>query len=282
MFAKTDAEVGHTDTFRMKIDTGSNLPMKTRPYCVQLNNRKVIDKALDEILEAKIISRSRSEWSLPVVIVDKKDESKRFCVDFRNLNKITKLNSYPLPMIDDILALQEKSKYFSSLYLKSEYWQVLMDEIDKEKTAFTCHRGLFEFNVITFGLTYAPAIFRELMNRVLEGLTDFSVAYLDDILIYPETLTDHLRHIQLVLDRLREHNLRLKLKTCSFLKKETNYLGFVNEIDIQPEQNKINVIRSLSPSTSVRDVRSFIDMCSYYRRLIPKFSQIAEPIIALT
>ena len=272
MFAKTDAEVGHTDTFRMKIDTGSNLPMKTRPYCVQLNNRKVIDKALDEILEAKIISRSRSEWSLPVVIVDKKDESKRFCVDFRNLNKITKLNSYPLPVIDDILALQEKSKYFSSLYLKSEYWQVLMDEIDKEKTAFTCHRGLFEFNVITFGLTYAPAIFRELMNRVLEGLTDFSVAYLDDILIYPETLTDHLRHIQLVLDRLREHNLRLKLKTCSFLKKETNYLGFVNEIDIQPEQNKINVIRSLSPSTSVRDVRSFIDMCSYYRRLIPKFS----------
>ena len=95
-----------------------------------------------------------------------------------------------------------------------------MDETDKEKTAFTCHHGLFEFNVMPFGLTNAPAIFLELMNRVLEGLTDFSVAYLDDILIYSETLTDHLRHIQLVFDRLREHNLHLKLKKCSFLKKD--------------------------------------------------------------
>ena len=283
LFAKTDADLGHTDTVRMKIDTGSNLPIKMRPYRVQLNNRKVIDKAVDEMLEAKIISRSRSEWSFPVVIVDKKDGSKRFCVDFRKLNKITKLNSYPLPVIDDILALLGKARYFSSLDLKSGYWQVLMDETDKEKTAFTCHRGLFEFNVMPFGLTNAPAIFQELMNRVLEGLTNFSVAYLDDILIYSETLTDHLRHIQSVFDRLREHNLRLKLKKCSFLKKETNYLGFViNENGIQPEQNKVNVIRSLSPPTSVRDVRSFIGMCSYYRRFIPKFSQIAEPIVVLT
>ena len=283
LFAKTDADLGHTDTVRMKIDTGSNLPIKMRPYRVQLNNRKVIDKAVDEMLEAKIISRSRSEWSFPVVIVDKKDGSKRFCVDFRKLNKITKLNSYPLPVIDDILALLGKARYFSSLDLKSGYWQVLMDETDKEKTAFTCHRGLFEFNVMPFGLTNAPAIFQELMNRVLEGLTNFSVAYLDDILIYSETLTDHLRHIQSVFDRLREHNLRLKLKKCSFLKKGTNYLGFViNENGIQPEHNKVNVIRSLSPPTSVRDVRSFIGMCSYYRRFIPKFSQIAEPIIVLT
>ena len=121
------------------------------------------------------------------------------------------------------------------------------------------------------------------MNRVLEGLTKFSVAYLDDILIYSESLTDHMKHIQMVFDRLRKHNLHLKLKKCSFLKKETNYLGFViNENGVQPEQKKINVIRSLPPPTSVKEVRSFIGMCSYYRRFIPQFSQIAEPIIALT
>ena len=114
-----------------------------------------------------------------------------------------------------------------------------------------------------FGLTKAPAIFQELLNRVLEGLTDFSVAYLNDILIYSETMSDHLRHIQKVIDRLREHNLRLKLKKCSFLKKETNYLGFViNENDIQPEQNKVNVIKSLPQPTNVKEVRSFIGMCS--------------------
>ena len=102
----------------------------------------MIEEAVDEMLEAKIISRSRSDWSFPVVIVDKKDGTKRFCVDFRKLNNITKLNSYPLPVTDDILALLGKAKYFTSLDLKSGYWQVLMDDADREKTACTCHKGL--------------------------------------------------------------------------------------------------------------------------------------------
>ena len=146
-----------------------------------------------------------------MVIVDKKDGTKRFCVDFRRLNKITKTNSYPLPIIDDILALLGKARYFTSLYLKSGYWQVLMDEQDKEKTAFACHKVLYQFNVMPFGLVNAPSIFQELMNRVLNGLGDFSTAYLDDILIYSETLEEHLSHMQEVFNRLREHGLRLKL-----------------------------------------------------------------------
>ena len=179
------------------------------------------------------------------------------CVDFRKLNNITKLNSCPIPVIDDILALLDKAKYFTSLDLNWGYWQVLMDDADKEETAFTFHKGLFEFNVMLFGLTNAPAIFHELMDRVLEGVTEFSVAYLDDILIYSESLTDHLKHIQLVFDLSRKHNLHVKLKKCSFLKKEVNYLGFViNERGVQPEQNKINVIRLLLPPTSVREVRT--------------------------
>ena len=259
LFANTDVQLSHTDTVRMKIDTGEHPPIKLKPYRTQLNNRKVIDKAIDEMLGANIIERSRS------------------------LNKITKSNSYPLPVIDDILALLGRAKYFSSLDLKSGYWQVLMDENVKDKTAFSCHRGLFYFNVMPFGLTNAPAIFQELMNRVLEGLSDFTTAYLDDILIYSKTLEKHLEHIQLVFDRLRKHSLRLKLKKCSFLKKETNYLGFViNERGIQPEQKKVDVIRSLSPPSSVKEVRSFIGMCSYYRRFVPHFSSIAEPIIGLT
>lgn len=119
--------------------------------------------------------------------MDKKDGSKRFCVDFRKLNQITKPNSYPLPLIDDILALLGKAKYFTSLDLKSGYLQVLMDEKDKEKTAFACHRGLFEFNVMPFGLSNAPAVFQELMSVVLQGLSHFSTAYLDDILIYRDS-----------------------------------------------------------------------------------------------
>ncbi len=121
-------------------------------------------------------------------------------------------------MIDDILALLGNAKYFTSLDLKSGYWQMLMEESDKEKTAFACHRGLYQFNVMPFGLCTAPAIFQELMSEVLQGLSGFTTAYLDDILIYSETLEEHLTHIQQVFDRLRSHQLRQKLKKCSFLK----------------------------------------------------------------
>ena len=132
----------------------------TDPLRTPIKKREVIDKAVDEMLEADVIRRSRSPWSFPVVIVDKKDGSKRFCVDFRKLNQVIKKNSYPLPLIDDILALLRKAKYFTSLDLKSGYWQVAKNETDKEKTDFACHRGLFEFNVMPFGLSNAPAVFK--------------------------------------------------------------------------------------------------------------------------
>ena len=283
LFASKDTELGHTDTVRMKIDTGSADPIKLRPYRTPLNNRKIIDETIDEMLDAKVIRRSRSPWSFPVVIVDKKDGSKRFCVDFRKLNQVTKKNSYPLPVIDDILALLGKANYFTSLDLKSGYWQVLMNESDKEKTAFACHRGLFEFNVMPFGLSNAPAVFQELMSVVLQGLGDFAIAYLDDILDFSPTLEDHLQHLDTIFDRLRKHDLKLKLKKCNFLESETNYLGFIIGKDgIKPDPKKVEAIRSLPIPTCVREVRSFIGMSSYYRRFIPNFSEIAEPIIALT
>ena len=123
----------------MQVDVGNYEPITMRPYRTPIKNREVIDKAIDEMLDADVIRRSRSPWSFSVVIADIKDGSKRFCVDFRRLNKVTKKNSYPLPLIDDILALLGKAKYFTSLDLKSGYWQVAMDEKDKEKTAFACH-----------------------------------------------------------------------------------------------------------------------------------------------
>ena len=239
LFANKDSELGHTETVKMQLDVGDNEPIKMRPYRTPIKNREVIDKAVDEMLDANVICRSRSPWSFPVVIVDKKDGSKRFCVDFRRLNKITKKNSDPLPLIDDILALLGKAKYFTSLDLKSGYWQVAMDEKDKEKTAFACHKGLFEFNVMPFGLSIAPAVFQELMSVVLQGCNDFSTAYLDDIMIFSPTLKEHLKHICIIFDKLRQHNLKLKLKKCSFLKSETNYLGFViSEEGIKPDQRK--------------------------------------------
>ena len=212
LLAKKDSDLTQTSTVEMKIPAGSHPPIHQRPYRTPLNSRKIIDQAVSDMLSADIIERSRSSWAFPVVIVEKKDGSSRFCVDYRKLNKITKPIAQPIPLIDDIINRLSGAKYFSSLDLKSGYWQVKMNEADKEKTAFTCHKGLLNFKVMPFGLSQAPAIFTELMNEVLLGLDDFATSYLDDVLIWSSSLEDHLTHIQQVLDRFRLHNLKLKMK----------------------------------------------------------------------
>ena len=283
LFATTDKDLGRTSTVKMKIDTGNHSPIKKSPYRAPLKQREAISKAVDEMLQAKVIEKSRSPWSFPVVLVTKRDGSNRFCIDYRSLNNITKNNSFPLPVIDDLLATLGEAKYFSKLDLKSGYWQVELDEKDKEKTAFACHKGLFQFNVMPFGLTNAPSVFQELMSVVLEGMDRYALAYLDDVLIFSKTKEEHLKHIENVFRQLREHNLKLKLSKCEFFMDEISYLGFtVNEKGIQPDSDKIKAISTLATPQSVRDVRSFIGMCSYYRRFIPKFSSIAEPLIELT
>ena len=236
LFAKKDTDLGHTDTVKMRIDTGDHRPLKNRPYRTPLNKRKIIDKAIDEMLEAKVIERSQSPWSFPLVVVKKKDGSDRMCVDFRTLNKVVRPISFPLPLIDDIIASLGNANYFTALDLKSGYWQVRLEEDSKEKTAFACHRGLFQFNVMPFGLSNAPAVFQELMNIVLQGCEDFAMAYLDDVLIFSRTPEEHLQHIQYIFERIRKHGLKLKLKKCAFFQEETEYLGFVICKDgVQPD-----------------------------------------------
>ena len=283
LFVSDDKNLGRTDTIEMRIDTGSHDPIRKRPYRTPLKQRRLVDSAVDEMMEAAVIERSNSPWGFPIVLVEKKDGSKRFCVDFRGLNKITKKYARPLPVIDDILASLGSARYFSKLDLKSGYWQVKLHEDDKEKSAFTCHRGLFHFNVMPFGLANAPGVFQELMSIVLRGQEDFALAYLDDILIFSNTVEDHLNHIDAVFNSLREHNLKLKPAKCEFFKKETQYLGFkVSERGIQPDFDKVRAIKSVSIPTTVRQVRAFIGMTSYYRRFIRNFSDIAEPLINLT
>ena len=212
----------------------------------------------------------------------KKDGSQRFCVDFRQLNKITNPILHPLPLTDDILARLWKAQYFTTLDLKSRYWQVLMDEEDKEKTAFACHRRLFEFLVMPFGLSAATPVFMEFMNIVLERLEDFAMTYLDDTTVFSASPEERLSQIRTIFDRLREHSLKMTLKKCIFSRNETKYLEFLmNGEGIKPEKEK-EAIRAMAEPCNVREVRRFIGMCSYYRRFVPNFSEIAQPLIDLT
>ena len=159
LFAEKDTDLGCTDTVKMTIDTGNHAPIKQRPFRTPLTKRNIIETGVRDMLKANIIRHSQSPWASPVVIVDKKDGSQCFCVDFCQLNDKTTPSSWPLPVIDDLLALLGKAKYFTCLDLKSGYWQVAVDEKDKEKTAFTSHMGLYEFNAMPFGLVNAPGVF---------------------------------------------------------------------------------------------------------------------------
>ena len=215
-------------------------------------------------------------------MVGKPDGSQRFCIDFRAVNKVTKIWTYQLPHIDDLLASLSGAKYFTSLDLRAAYWQLPLKEESKPKTAFICDFGLFEFNRMPFGLTCAPAAFSELMAKVLDGL-NFVKIYLDDVLVYSSTPEQHLEHLQQVFDRLRKHKLRLKKKKCKFFCKEMKYLGYIiNESGILPDPEKVKILKTLPSPKTVRDVRSVLGMCSYYRRFIKWYSEIALPLTNLT
>ena len=284
IFASSSLDLGHTTLIQHQIDTGDAQPIKQAPYRVSQAQRAEIDKHISNMLDQNIISVSTSPWSSPVVLVKKKDGTTRFCIDYRKLNAVTRKDSYPLPRIDDALDALSGSKYFSTLDLQSGYHQVAMHPDSKDKTAFISHAGLYNFNVLSFGLTNAPPNFQRLMTRVLHGL-DWKICliYIDDIIIFSSNFEDHLNRLGQVFDRLREANLKLKPSKCYFANSSVNFLGFVVSSEgILPDPNKIEAVKSFPVPKSVKEVRSFLGLCNYYRRFVEGFSKIASPLNRLT
>ncbi|CAB5101095.1 unnamed protein product [Rhizophagus irregularis] len=190
------------------------------------------------------------------------------------------MDSFPLPRMDELLDKYRKAKWFSSIDLAAGFNQVEMKEEDKEKTAFVCSKGLFKYNVMPFGLTNAPATFQRLMDEILEEyINDFVVVYIDDIMIYSENLKDHMEHVEKVLKKLQENNLIIKLKKCRFLERNIEFLGHIVGNDgLRPDDKKIEKIKEMKAPTTVKEVRSFLGLCSYYRKFVKNFSKIARPI----
>ena len=180
-----------------RIDTGDHAPIKQYPRRTPFVQRAKIASLISDMEKKGVISPSVSPWASPVVLVPKKDGSTRFCVDFRRLNTIPKKDVYPLPRIEDILDTLGRARYFTTLDLSAGYWQIPLDQSAKEKTAFTTHCGLFEFNRMPFGLCNAPSTFQRLMQTVLTGLEDKTCfVYIDDILVCSRTFEEHVRHLK--------------------------------------------------------------------------------------
>ena len=216
-------------------------PVHSYPYRKAAKERELISSQVNDMLRDRIIRPSSSPWSSPVVIVRKQDGTPRFCVDYRKLNLITERDVYPLPHIDDIIDRLAGSRYFSTLDLKSGYWQVPLAEEDKCKTAFVTTDGLFEFNVLPFGLSNAPATFQRTINKILGHLRwDIALVYLDDIIVHSTSFADHTHHLNLVLGALARANVKLNLPKCAFVRKELDYLGYrITQQGIKPGQTEI-------------------------------------------
>ncbi|GJS32074.1 putative reverse transcriptase domain-containing protein [Tanacetum coccineum] len=235
------------------------------------------------MLENGFIRPSVSPWGAPVLFVKKKDGSMRLCIDYRELNRITIRNRYPLPRIDDLFDQLQGAKYFSKIDLRSGYHQLRVREQDISKTAFRTRYGHYEFLVMPFGLTNAPAVFMDLMNRIFhEYLDKFVIVFIDDILVYSKSEEEHERHLRIVLEILRQKKLYAKFLKCEFWLQQVTFLGHIVSADgIIMDPSKVEAITKWPRPTTVTEVRSFLGLAGYYRRFVEGFSRLALPLTQL-
>src|SRR5512133_1000431 len=239
-----------------------------------------IKKKIKELLDKGYIRPSSSPWVAPVLLVEKKDGSLRMVVDYRALNEVTIKNKYPLPMINDLFDRLQGAKVFSKIDLRSGYHQLKIREQDIPKTAFTTRYGLYEYTVMSFGLTNAPAYFMNMMNKVfMEFLDKFVVVFIDYILVYSRNEEEHKQHLRLVLKKLKEHQLYAKFSKCDFWLSEVKFLGhIITAQGVAVDPSNVESVTKWTPPKTVSQIRSFLGLAGYYRRFIKNFSKIAKPM----
>lgn len=275
--------LGCTNLVEHEIITDAT-PIKQRYYPVSPVVQSHIDTELTKMLEQGVIEPSKSPWSSPVLLVPKKDGTYRFVVDYRQLNKVTKKDAYPIPFVSAILDRLRNAHFLSSIDIKSAYWQVPVKESSREYTAFTVPgRGLFHFKRMPFGLTNAPATWQRLLDNVLGADLEPNVFYyLDDIIVVSPDFDTHLELLGKIFDRLAAANLTISFDKCQFCRPELKYLGYVvNKFGLQVDPSKVEAILNMPTPKTVSEIRRVLGMASWYRRFIPNFATITAPLTSL-
>ncbi|GJS97079.1 putative reverse transcriptase domain-containing protein [Tanacetum coccineum] len=259
-------------------------PVARAPYRLAPSEMQELSAQLQELSDKGFIRPSSSPWGAPVLFVKKKDGSFRMCIDYRELNKLTVKNRYPLPRIDDLFDQLQGSSVYSKIDLRSGYHQLRVRDEDIPKTAFRTRYGHYEFQVMPFGLTNAPAVFMDLMNRVCKPFLDkFVIVFIDDILIYSRNKVEHEGHLKQILELLKKEELYAKFSKCDFWLSKVQFLGHVIDREgIHVDPAKIESIRDWASPKTPTEIHQFLGLAGYYRRFIEGFSKIAKPMTKLT
>ena len=281
VFSKDDMDMGRTNLVKHHIKLTDPVPFKEAYRRIPPQMYDEVKTRLQEMLDLGAIRPSNSPWASAIVLVRKKDGRLRFCIDLRKLNNRTVKDAYSLPRIESILDSLGGAQIFSTLDLKTGYWQVEMAEECKAYTAFTCGPfGFYECDTMPFGATNAPATFQRLMHDCLGELNmNWCIVYLDDIIIFSDTKEEHLKRLEAVFQKLCAAGLKLKPSKCFFFREEIEYLGHVvSGKGISTNPKKIEAVSKWPTPKTVYDVRSFLGFVGYYRRFIKNFSRITKPI----
>ena len=283
-FAKSKNEVGKCSVLKHNIDTGCAAPVRQPLRRTPQAYEGEEEKYVKEQLEAGTIRPSNSAWSSPLVMVRKKSGEIRVCVDYRKLNERTVKDAYPLPRIDMCLDCLSSAKIFSTVDLQSAYMQLEVEEEDRHKTAFITKSGLWEYNVLPFGLCNAPSSFQRCMELIFRGLQwEILLIYLDDIIIMSQDHESHFKRLDIVFSKLQEAGLKMKPSKCELFKSEVLFLGhIVGQDGIKPNPDTTKAVEDWKTISNVKEIMSFLGLCFYYRSFIKNFSHIAAPLTKLT
>jgi len=270
--------------FKHRIDTGDALPIKSKTFPMSHGKKKAFDETFDELEALGIIEPSSSPWSSNAFVIEKPDGSYRFLVNYKPLNAITKLDSYPVPSIENMLAHFGRSKVFTTVDGTKGFFQIEIEEKDREKTAFRSHKGLYQFKRMAMGLVNGPPTYQRLVDIILKGIMYvFVMAFFDDNNIYSESFDDHINHLDEVFTRFKEAGLTFHPKKIQLCRRRLKFLGFIIEPGkISPDPEKVRRVNEYPVPRDITELRRFLGYLSYYRKFIEKFAVLASPLYKLT